>query len=103
MKKYFSTGVELSPLIYDQERVSKAKEKKVTGKKSKLFLTFFPTFTITQQIFKKIETFDIRTLLYGNYGVGKTFSLILFVELMRHISAYKHLAAKNETHLERFY
>jgi hypothetical protein len=43
-----------------------------------------------------------RRFLYGNFGVGKTISLILYAELMRHISAYKQLAAKDEAQLNRF-
>jgi hypothetical protein len=55
-----------------------------------------PTFTISKRIFEVLKIYECRRLLYGNFGAGKTLSLILYAELVRHIWAYKQLAAKDQ-------
>jgi hypothetical protein len=53
-------------------------------------LTFCPTYVITGQIFRKILEPERFQFLTGQYGVGKTYSFILYTLLSEMIFRYRH-------------
>ena len=53
-------------------------------------LSFVPTYIITGQIFRSIFEESNSNLLTGQYGVGKTYSFVLYKLLSEMIFRYRH-------------
>jgi|LakMenEpi03Aug12_release.lakeMendotaPanAssembly.Ray.scaffolds.fasta_scaffold1272724_1 hypothetical protein len=80
---YFDKGVEISKTVYNQERVLKAHFKSATR--------FFPTNSVSKIMFEKMKYVE-PNILIGSFGIGKTFSIIGFIELVKHINRLKYLS-----------
>ena len=100
MKNYFRGGVPLSELIYQQPRVKSAMQR--NNSNIEKTLTFFPTFTITRRLFQLLDSYSDQLLLCGNFGVGKTISLILYTELTKHIWNHKKMCSIDEKPSKEF-
>jgi hypothetical protein len=68
---YFKEGVLIDEIVFNQERVQSVST--IDDK-----IRFFPTNSVSKIVFKIMKARK-PNILMGSFGIGKTFSIILFI------------------------
>lgn len=78
----FTTGIYLDNTVFDQTRI-------LDSQRSNNLTKFYPNIIVTPQVFKLLETnkYDSK-VVYGGFGIGKTFSIIYYKILLEYVSKF---------------
>lgn len=82
MNQFFKGGVQIDKKLLQQMRIENA-----TCHFNSAFV-YYPNFTVTSPIFRKLYSSREKELLTGSFGMSKTISITLFLLLSNIIHKY---------------